>query len=408
MKALLPLAERERDGRSDGRYRNATLPVCAYALTACPPPTMPAEFSKTKEWTPALDEVIAEVSSTGQSHFPWDQLKAVIAVKLEQVCAEYYGSVKDLSEPYEDLLKRMLSLLAEFPNAPFTVQRLCELLQDPHRIYATSTRKVRIQPPHGAARSACSSRSSRAPLPPRLLSPPLSQVTSALEKLLTVSSTVPTMVVGVPKPGSYQVCAYELMLGGRLPRGRRPLCRRPCSAALASLMPMTASRLHPPTRRPRPSRSFGSLSVVRVAMPSPWRLRTEQRASEQPARSAARPAHRSLPLTHAPSSFILSARRPALGPRPSGLPCRCLYMPPRAPYQAVFVASYDSAHSADARVGEVRSSVVLYVCRCCCPVLSICSVRGSVAACVFVTCVCVHMSCARRALVGFPGVCLLE
>ena len=97
----------------------------------------------------------------------------MVGAKVEQVCAEYYSSNKDLTEPYEELLKRVLSLLQEFPNAPFTVQRLCELLLDPHRIYATSTRKV----------------------------------TSALEKLLTVSSTVPTMVVAQPKPGTYQAAS---------------------------------------------------------------------------------------------------------------------------------------------------------------------------------------------------------
>ena len=34
-----------------------------------------------------------------------------------------------------------------------------------------------------------------------------SQVTSALEKLLTVSSTVPTMVVATPKAGTYQAAS---------------------------------------------------------------------------------------------------------------------------------------------------------------------------------------------------------
>mmetsp|Transcript_27527 Transcript_27527/g.70098 ORF Transcript_27527/g.70098 Transcript_27527/m.70098 type:complete len:89 (-) Transcript_27527:651-917(-) len=71
------------------------------------------------------------------------------------------------------MLRRLLSLLHEFPNAPFTAQRLCELLLDPHRIYATSTRKV----------------------------------TSAIEKLLNVSSTVPAMHVAVPRAGTYQVAS---------------------------------------------------------------------------------------------------------------------------------------------------------------------------------------------------------
>ena len=141
----------------------------------CGSPCVPyyTAFAEKKEWAPALDGVLGEISKTGSSQFEWELLKPVIAAKLEAVCSEYYSSVQDLSEPYEELLKRLLSLLKEFPNAPFTVQRLCELLLDPHRIYATSTRKV----------------------------------TSASEKLLTVSSTVPTMVVAQPKPGTYQAAS---------------------------------------------------------------------------------------------------------------------------------------------------------------------------------------------------------
>ena len=138
-------------------------------------PVLCAAFAESKAWSPALDDVLGEVSSTGSSRFEWSQLKGVISIKIEQVCAEYYAATKDLSEPYDEMLKRLLALLAEvrgrsplsshtadasrpsnsvwiechvpspspqFPNAPFTVQRLCELLLDPHRIYATSTRKV--------------------------------------------------------------------------------------------------------------------------------------------------------------------------------------------------------------------------------------------------------------------------
>merc|ERR1712032_1632098 len=104
----------------------------------------------------------------------------LIAAKIQQVCTEYYEVTKDVDvtgESYDTILKRLMTLLEEFPNAPFTAQRLCELLLDPHRIYTTSTRKLM----------------------------------NALEKLLTVSSTVPTMQLAATKPGSYQEAAgFEL------------------------------------------------------------------------------------------------------------------------------------------------------------------------------------------------------
>ena len=184
-------------------------------------------FAEGKKWTPELDSVLGEVGSTGSSQLEWAALKPLLAAKLEAVCAEYYVSVQDLQEPYEEVLKRLLALLAEFPNAPFTVQRLCELLLDPHRIYASSTRKVTQHRARKQAAPPATARPLRrlrrlgphAPRPrlalthspsgsaPVLPASARAQVTSALEKLLTVSSTVPTMVLAQPKPGSYQAAS---------------------------------------------------------------------------------------------------------------------------------------------------------------------------------------------------------
>ena len=121
-----------------------------------------------KQWVPELDDVLREVGSSGKSRcaqrapvrlchgrlahplscggrFEWESLKQVIAAKVEQVCAEYYSAQKDLNEPYEELLQRLLSLLQEFPNAPFTVQRLCEVRGQPSLARARKLTLLRCQ-----------------------------------------------------------------------------------------------------------------------------------------------------------------------------------------------------------------------------------------------------------------------
>jgi len=138
------------------------------------------QFNSDKTITPPLLALLQEMATTGQTSVDWEVLKEIIAAQILAVCTEYFEVTKDLDstgETYDAVLKRIFTLLKEFPNAPFTTQRLCELLIDPHRIYTTSTRKLM----------------------------------HALEKLLTVSSTVPTMQLAATKPGSYQEAAgFEL------------------------------------------------------------------------------------------------------------------------------------------------------------------------------------------------------
>ena len=128
------------------------------------------------------DAVLQEIAASGESKYEWAALKPLLASKVEQACREYYETSQDIDESkngdtFDAVLKRTLSLLDAFPNAPFTLQRLCELLLDPRKPYRTSTRK------------------------------PM----SAIEKLLSVSSTVPVMSALPAKPGSYQAAAeYEL------------------------------------------------------------------------------------------------------------------------------------------------------------------------------------------------------
>ena len=158
---------------------------------------------------------------------------ATVVARSPQVCAEYYAVTPDLEshgESYAETLKRMHALLYEFPSPPFTTQRLVELLLDPHRIYRVSTRKLM----------------------------------HALEKLLTVSSTDPVMVIAPTKPGTYQVRRPPpdaARAASRRPRRQPPPTaarhpRRQPRGALRRRWPSTiwprSPRETTPPRTPRP------------------------------------------------------------------------------------------------------------------------------------------------------------
>mmetsp|Transcript_3889 Transcript_3889/g.10823 ORF Transcript_3889/g.10823 Transcript_3889/m.10823 type:complete len:156 (-) Transcript_3889:1014-1481(-) len=139
-------------------------------------------FTRTKPITPQLTKVLEELATSGRSRFEWVQLKALIGAKMIQVCNEYNGGQPDVGgEGFDSVLMRLLALLDEFSETPFTAQRLCELLLDPRKIYATSTRKLM----------------------------------NALEKLLTVSSTMPVMVMAPAKEGSYQEATENELVSAR-------------------------------------------------------------------------------------------------------------------------------------------------------------------------------------------------
>ena len=124
----------------------------------------------------------------------------MLAHKLEQVCAEYHAAVQDLPEPYDELLKRLLALLADFPSAPFTVQRLCEVRRLRHSLTRMTGHagRLTLTSPVAASLTVTSLVSALRPQllldPHRIYATSTRKVTSAVEKLLTVSSTVPTMV----------------------------------------------------------------------------------------------------------------------------------------------------------------------------------------------------------------------
>lgn len=105
-------------------------------------------LSPDTEFTEELDGIIREVAETGITNgYPWDALRQLLARKVEVVLGDFWRDVPDVQlqegESFEGIVIEPLRLSLLEPRregAPFTVQRLCELLVEPRLVYK-STRK---------------------------------------------------------------------------------------------------------------------------------------------------------------------------------------------------------------------------------------------------------------------------
>ncbi|KAH9362920.1 hypothetical protein HPB48_014298 [Haemaphysalis longicornis] len=92
-----------------------------------------------------LEEYLAHVAKTGDTVFPWDKVRPLLRRKLELVMDDAHWVVWPSDEVpampnvppfnYEEMKDFILEAIDRFDGAPFTVQRLCELLVDPWRHY---------------------------------------------------------------------------------------------------------------------------------------------------------------------------------------------------------------------------------------------------------------------------------
>lgn len=105
-------------------------------------------FSKTKqkEIPKELDEYLAFVAQTGDTVYQWQLLKHLFREKLMQVIKDFYESTPSIADlpqdpnvdpfNYESMKTAFAERLDLFHAAPFTVQRICELLTDPRKQYS--------------------------------------------------------------------------------------------------------------------------------------------------------------------------------------------------------------------------------------------------------------------------------
>eukprot|EP00271_Cylindrocystis_brebissonii_P023484 TRINITY_DN9770_c0_g2_i1.p1 TRINITY_DN9770_c0_g2~~TRINITY_DN9770_c0_g2_i1.p1 ORF type:complete len:607 (+),score=116.10 TRINITY_DN9770_c0_g2_i1:211-2031(+) len=170
-----------------------------------------------RSFTPELRSILEVVAITGSYWHDWHHLKVLLAFRLDQVLNEYnarrvaveVGPPRPLKsgETFAELREQLQQALESFSNgAPFTVQRLCELLLHPNATY-----------------------------------PCLDKLALALEKLLVVTSSIP------PSRSRYPSLPLP---ADQLEALARPARRTAVPVAANGEGPSTAAESHmPPSQR---------------------------------------------------------------------------------------------------------------------------------------------------------------
>uniref|UniRef100_A0A069DU56 Putative serine/threonine-protein phosphatase 4 regulatory subunit 2 n=1 Tax=Panstrongylus megistus TaxID=65343 RepID=A0A069DU56_9HEMI len=112
------------------------------------------EFSKLKpkDIPRELDDYLGYVAKTGDPVFKWSIIKCLFREKLLNVITDFYESTLTIELPpcpnvdtfnYERMKANLLERLDSFHGAPFTVQRISELLTNPRKEYNRADKFMR-------------------------------------------------------------------------------------------------------------------------------------------------------------------------------------------------------------------------------------------------------------------------
>lgn len=104
------------------------------------------EFQKMRpsEIPRELEDYLCWVAKTGDPVYQWSLIKTLFREKLTRVMTDFYESCPTLDLTpcpnvehfnYDTMKSNLLERLESFANAPFTVQRICELLTAPRKEY---------------------------------------------------------------------------------------------------------------------------------------------------------------------------------------------------------------------------------------------------------------------------------
>lgn len=101
---------------------------------------------KPKEIPDELEEYMGFVAKTGDTVFKWPLIQHLFREKLMNVITDFHDSSPSISDlphypnvdpfNFELMKKNLIERMESFNSAPFTIQRICELLTEPRKQYS--------------------------------------------------------------------------------------------------------------------------------------------------------------------------------------------------------------------------------------------------------------------------------
>jgi len=109
--------------------------------------------AESKQLVEELEEILDDVAKTGQYIYPWHFMKPLYACKLDQVTSQFLTASPPLNnDGTEDIQElnnlkefrdKLLQMFDKFVCAPFTIQRVSEMLTEPRKHYKSTAKFFR-------------------------------------------------------------------------------------------------------------------------------------------------------------------------------------------------------------------------------------------------------------------------
>jgi len=102
--------------------------------------------------SPELEQILVNIAKTGYSSYPWEKIKPLFLQKLIFV-VDHFNAESDMDKldvhpnidhaTFEEFKSDIVERINSFDNAPFTIQRLCELILSPRAHYRRTDKFMR-------------------------------------------------------------------------------------------------------------------------------------------------------------------------------------------------------------------------------------------------------------------------